>query len=471
MDQHIRFCTTSDGVRIAYATVGEGPPLVRVLGWFTHLEFEWENPRWRRIQEGMASRFTYTRYDGRGTGLSDRDVSDLSLTVGSASDLEAVINATGFDKVALYGVSQGGLVAIAYAVRNPDRVSHLIIYGASINPPWPEDQYDTMLSLVRQGWGSDLPAHRQFFTSLFIPDSDMEAIQAHTEMQRLSAPADTVMAMLNEGREVVKAGVDLAGLLPMVKVPTLVIHRRGDAIQPFELGREIAAGIPGARFLPLDGRNHAPLADVDEPVLEVMANAIEEFVGAGEEAAAEAKSLSTEDIHTILFTDVEGSTALTQRLGDAKARDLLREHERIVRKALKTHGGAEVKTMGDGFMASFSSATKALECAVAMQRAFAQRNESAEEPILVRVGLNAGEPIAEDDDLFGTAVNLSARICAHAEAGQILAPIVVRELAAGKPFLFADLGETELRGFEDPVRLYEVRWRADPTGAQASPEP
>ncbi len=162
---------------------------------------------------------------------------------------------------------------------------------------------------------------------------------------------------------------------------------------------------------------------------------------------------------TVLFTDVEGSTALTDRLGDAKARELLREHERMVREALKAHGGSEVKTMGDGFMASFSSATKALECAIAMQRAFASHNESAEEPIMVRVGLNAGEPIAEDDDLFGTAVNLAARICANADAGQILAPMVVRELAAGKQFMFADRGETSLKGFDESVRLFEVRWR------------
>jgi class 3 adenylate cyclase len=148
----------------------------------------------------------------------------------------------------------------------------------------------------------------------------------------------------------------------------------------------------------------------------------------------------------------------------------------MVREALRSHGGSEVKTMGDGFMASFTSATGALECAIAMQRAFAERNEAAAarpstgsgraEVIRVRIGLNAGEPIAEDDpdgrsDLFGTAVNLAARICAHAEAGQILAPVVVRELAAGKQFMFADLGETALRGFEDPVRLYEVRWREE----------
>ena len=192
---------------------------------------------------------------------------------------------------------------------------------------------------------------------------------------------------------------------------------------------------------------------------QVAASAIDEFVGEVEEAAQEPPEAG--HVHTILFTDMEGSTALTARLGDAKGRELLREHERIVREALKAHGGSEVKTMGDGFMASFSSATKALECAIAMQRAFAEHNESAEEPISVRIGLNAGEPIAEDDDLFGTAVNLAARICAQAEAGQILAPIVVRELAAGKQFMFADLGETELRGFEDPVRLYELRWREE----------
>jgi class 3 adenylate cyclase len=223
--------------------------------------------------------------------------------------------------------------------------------------------------------------------------------------------------------------------------------------------------------MPLDGRNHALLSDVDVPVIEVVTKAMEEFVGEGEETAP-VPGLAAEDIHTILFTDVEGSTAMTQRLGDAKAREVLREHERITREALKSHGGAEVKTMGDGFMASFGSATKALECAVAIQRAFEERNAGVgaalappqgaasgapTEAIRVRIGLNAGEPVAEDEDLFGTAVQLAARVCARAEPGQVLAANVVRELAMGKGFLFADLGEVVLRGFEDPVRLYEVR--------------
>ncbi len=190
--------------------------------------------------------------------------------------------------------------------------------------------------------------------------------------------------------------------------------------------------------------------------METLATTIDEFLSEGEE---QAKPLAPEDIHTILFTDVEGSTALTQRLGDARARELLREHERMVREALKAHGGSEVKTMGDGFMASFSSATKALECAITMQRAFAAQNETAREPLMVRVGLNAGEPIAEDDDLFGTTVNRAARITATAKGGEILVANVVRELAEGKDFLFADRGEATLKGFDEPVRLFEVRWR------------
>jgi len=196
---------------------------------------------------------------------------------------------------------------------------------------------------------------------------------------------------------------------------------------------------------------------------ESVASAVDEFLGDGEEAAAKSKLPEPSAFRTVLFTDVEGSTSLTDRLGDAKARELLREHEHLVRDALKSHGGSEVKTLGDGFMASFSSATKALECASAIQSAFAERNESADEPIRVRIGLNAGEPIAEDDpggrgDLFGTAVNMAARIASKAEGGEIVVADVVRQLVAGKEFLFNDRGDTELRGFEDPVRVYEVRW-------------
>jgi class 3 adenylate cyclase len=452
MEQQIRFCTTSDGVRIAYATLGEGPPIVRVLGWFTHLEYEWENPRWRRAYEGLTAGFSLTRYDGRGMGLSDRKRSDYSMDA-FVRDLEAVVDTLGHEKVALYGVSQGGPIAITYAVRHPERVSHLVFYGSFARSPVSEETYDTTVALIHQGWGSDLPAHRQFFTSFFMPDGDTEAIQAFNEMQRVSASAEDVAAWF----ECMRSQLEVSDLLSKVSAPTLVIHRRGDVVVPFELGRELAAGIPGARFLPLEGRNHAALSDIDLPVMELAGKATEEFLGVGQEAEAEA---TPSGLVTILFTDMEGSTSLTQRLGDAKAQEVLRTHNTIIRDALKAYSGSETKHTGDGIMASFASASKALEAAISMQRAFAQHNESnPDTPIRVRMGLNAGEPVAEDQDLFGTAVQLAARICAHAEPGQILIPEGVRHLVAGKKFLFADLGETVLRGFEDPVRLHEVRWQ------------
>ena len=466
MEQQIRFCTTPDGVRIAYATVGQGPPLVRALGWFTHLEYEWENPLWRTFIDAMSRQNLLVRYDGRGMGLSDRRVSDYSLEA-HVRDLEAVVDALGLERFALYGISQGGPTAITYAVRHPERVSHLILYGSFARISWLVDteegrqQAEAMFTLIRQGWGSDVSAFRQFFTSLFMPDADIDSIRAFNELQRVSASADNVVGLMTAVLD-----IDETQLLPQVTLPTLVIHRRGDTIVPFESGRELATGIPGARFLPLDGRNHWPLPS--EPGAAVMGKAIFEFLGEGEEAAA---GPAPSGLVTILFTDMEGSTSLTQRLGDAKAQEVLRTHNRIVRDALKTHSGSEIKHTGDGFMASFASASRALECAIAMQRAFAEHNEAAAarpstgsgraEVIRVRIGLNAGEPIAEEEDLFGTAVILAARIAAKAEGGEIVASDVVRQLVAGKGFLFADRGETALRGFEEPVRLYEVRWREE----------
>jgi class 3 adenylate cyclase len=455
MEQQIRFCTSSDGVRIAYATVGQGSPVVRIRPWFTHLEFEWESPMWRSLIDRLSARHLLIRHDGRGMGLSDRRVSDYSPEA-QVRDLEAVVDALGLERFALFGVSQGGATVITYAVRYPERVSHLILHGSFARQGWLIDTqegqqlFHSALTLIRQGWGSDVPAYRQFFTSLFIPDADVETARRFNEMQRISASPENAAALLSAMRD-----TDVTGLLSQVKAPTLVLHCRGDAVVPFEAGRELAAGIPGARFIPLDSRNHAPLPG--EPAAEVLGKALEEFLGEGEEAVAAA---APSGLVTILFTDVEGSTALTQRLGDAKAQEILRTHNTIVRGALRAHSGSEIKHTGDGIMASFTSASRALECAIAIQRAFAQHNESNPDmPIRVRIGLNAGEPVAEEEDLFGTAVQLAARIAAKAEGGEVLASDVVRQLAMGKGFLFSDRGDVALRGFEDPVRLFEVRWR------------
>jgi class 3 adenylate cyclase len=460
MEQQIRFCKTSDGVRIAYAIVGQGPPLVRVLGWFTHLEFEWQTLR--SSSEPLAENHLLVRYDGRGMGLSDRDVQDFSLEA-QVRDLEAVVDALRLRHCAMLAWSQGGPTAIAYAVRHPERVSRLILYGSYARMPLIDTeegrkQIAFLDKLIRHGWGSDLPAHRQFFTGLFMPDADPDAIPWFNELQRVSTSAENAAAAVSAFSH-----FDVTGLLPEIRIPTLVIHRRGDAISPFEWGRDLAALIPGARFVPLEGRNHAILAG--DPQFVQYCRVVEEFLAEERKPVkpkAPTPAAPSEAVHTILFTDMEGSTALTQRLGDAKGQQILRAHNTIVRDALKACGGSEIKHTGDGIMASFPSASRALECAIAIQRAVAARVEEHPDILLrVRIGLNAGEPVVEDEDLFGTAVQLAARICAHAEPGQILVPTVVRELAAGKGFLLADLGQIALRGFEDPVRLYEVRWREE----------
>jgi class 3 adenylate cyclase len=464
MEQDIRFCKTSDGVRIAYAVTGGGPPLVRSLGWFTHLEHEWETPYFGPFNQILSQHYTLVRYDGRGMGLSDRNTADFSLEA-KVKDLEAVIDGAGIDRCAIMGLSEGGPTAVAYAVKHPDRVSRLVLYGS--NPSFNQmaetsegrQLADAMINLARVGWGSDHPSYRQFFTAMFMPDAPAEALRTFSQYQRASAPPESVVAMIEA---LIK--FDVRDLAPQVSVPTLVIHRRGDTAVPFESGREFAALIPGARFLPLEGRNHIFMPD--EPEAARFLQALDGFM-APDTAAAASPVATQSGLVTILFTDMEGSTALTQRLGDAKAQDILRQHNTVIRDALKAHGGSEIKHTGDGIMASFGSSSRALNCAVAIQQAFAPPDSSlpvrAETPypVRVRIGLNAGEPVAEERDLFGTAVQLAARICARAEPGQVLAANVVRELAAGKGFLFSDHGDVALRGFEDPVRLYEVRWASE----------
>ena len=446
MEPQIRFCTSADGTRIAYETRGEGPPLVNFPAWGGNIDLDWTHPDSRRWFERLGRNRRLVGIDRRGCAASQRDVDDFSLKA-HVGDLAAVVDTLELTKFDLWGDGEGAAVCVAYAAQNPQRVSHLGLWSLCA---WGRETVDArglqaLLILIRDNWSL---ARRTMADSTY-PSGPVELQRWWADLLRQSMSPDVAARYVE-----FQTSLDIEAYLPQVQAPTLVLHRRGSRIWPISDVRAAAAMIPTCTFVLLDGDiTNELFGDISylETVRAFFDDAPVDMPG-GEPA-----KLGT--FRTILFTDVEGSTALTERLGDTQARDLLREHERITREALKAHGGSEVKTMGDGFMASFSSATKALECAISIQRAFAEHNDSADEPILVRIGLNAGEPIAEDEDLFGTAVNMAARICSRADGGQILAPIVVRELVAGKGFLLSDVGETELRGFEDPVRLYEVRWR------------
>jgi len=450
MEPRIQFAKTSDGVNIAFWTMGEGDVLIYMSQPLqTSMQTALQVPETRVWHECLARGRKLVRYDFRGSGLSQRDISDYS-TDRMRLDLEAVVDQLGVDTVSIWAEHDSGPIAVAYVAGHPDRVKALVLWcsWARIGDIEGFADEKSDIEAMERMIETNLRLYIEVVAGTIGGMPPALARRFADASSKAASPKDLKRFMDQDWK------FDVTALLPSIQCPTLVLHPRDQQMLRMENGARLAAGIPNAHFVLLDDDSAVPWLRDPERV----AARLDEFLGEGEEATEGAK-LATEHVHTILFTDVEGSTALTQRLGDVKARELLREHELIVREALKAHNGSEVKTMGDGFMASFSSATKALECAIAMQRSFAQHNESAKEPIRVRVGLNAGEPIAEDDDLFGTAVNLAARICSQAEAGQILAPIVVRELAAGKQFMFADLGETELRGFEDPVRLYELRWR------------
>jgi len=250
--QEVHFCTAADGVRIAYAMAGQGEPLIKAANWLNHLEYDWQSPIWSHLFRALAATHRLIRYDERGNGLSDWDVADISFDA-FVQDLESVIEATGLKRFALLGISQGAAVSIAYAVRYPERVSHLILLGGFARGRHKRDpeQFDIMTSLIRQGWGRENPASRQFFSSLFMPDASYEQWKSFNDLQRITtSPENAVRIMQATGV------VDVTGLLQQVKVPTLVLHGRNDAAIPFEEGRILAAGIPGARFVALESRNH-----------------------------------------------------------------------------------------------------------------------------------------------------------------------------------------------------------------------
>lgn len=277
--QQIRFAPASNGLRIAYAESGEGVPLVRTSHWMTHVDWDWQTPVWGPLIRGLSARHHLYRYDALGSGLSDPDPDPGAIDLESmVADLEKVVDSAGLPRFALLGASQGGATAIAYAARHPERVTRLVLLdafsrGALVRQPGPQalEMVDAMAKLVRAGWGQDNPAFRQMFTTQFFPDSTREQQDAFNELQRLSCTAERA-----EGLVRASAAIDASPSLAHIACPTLVIHCRGDARVPFEEGRFIASAIGGARFEPLDSRNHVPLKG--EPAFEEALRLVNDFV-------------------------------------------------------------------------------------------------------------------------------------------------------------------------------------------------
>jgi pimeloyl-ACP methyl ester carboxylesterase/DNA-binding winged helix-turn-helix (wHTH) protein len=276
--QEIRYCHAADGVRLAYATAGRGPRLFKAANYLNHLEYDWESPITRHLLRGLASNFRLVRYDARGNGLSDWDVANISFEAW-VSDLETVADAVGWDRFPLMGQSQGCAVSIAYAARHPERVSHLVLFGSFARGRMvraageaERDKIRAMETLIRLGWGEENAAFRQMFTSLFVPEGSKEQLDWFNELQRRTTSPSCAARYFH-----VVNDIDVRQLLSRVRAPTLVMHLREDAVHAFDFGREIAAGIPGAHFVPLPGRNHMPLEH--DPASSRILDEIKRFLG------------------------------------------------------------------------------------------------------------------------------------------------------------------------------------------------
>ncbi len=448
----IHYARTEDGVSIAYWTLGHGSPLIADVGQWSHVQREWDIPERRAWFERQAENHTLIRFDHRGTGLSDRQVDDFSLDA-FARDIDAVMGHVGIEEAALFGASTGQRSAVNYAANHPEHVPQLILYQSSL--------LDGSMSPSLQALAALRDADWEFYTdAVVLWVQGWSAGEASAKIGAMFRDALTPEV----ARAIAKAQqVDLQPLLKNLTMPALLIFRPGSRNYDQDLPRKIGSQMPNARSAFLDGTDYVWYL----PDSEKLVTTIDEFIAEHEpqpEPEAQPDAVSAQelvsDTQIVLFTDIVGSSALSSRYGDEKAHEVRRAHDRIVREALSTYRGKEVKHTGDGIMAAFAMASHSLDCSITIQRGVAAYNEEHSElPFAIYIGLNAGEPIAENEDLFGTSVDLAARICDFADPGQILASDVVRQLVAGKHFLFADHGTSELRGMEDPIKLWEVRWQ------------
>src|SRR5437763_4108569 len=435
-----RYARSGDA-SIAYQVVGDGPiDLVLVLGFATHLELQWEMPPFARFFERISSFSRRILFDKRGTGLSD-PVTEVPSLEQRIDDVRAVMEAAGSERAALFGVSEGGPMSVLFAATHPERVTALVLHGAmgrtteAPDYPWAtpaEALRESAAELIAPYWGQQAQGMVELFAPSFA-DSP-EAVEFTARIERSAASPAMVQQIFEMFLD-----IDVRAILPTIHVPTLVLHRRGDRVVNRRAGEELAAQIPGARYVELPGIDHLPWAGDSEAVL----GEIEEFLTG-------ARSVPEPDrvLATVMFTDIVGSTERATELGDARWRELLAAHQAAVRRELMRFRGSEVKTLGDGCLATFDGPARAIRCG----QAIAQGARSG--GLEVRVGLHSGEVELMDDDVGGIAVHIAARVGALAGPDEVLVSSTVKDLVAGSGIPFADRGTHRLKGIDDEWRLF-----------------
>jgi len=442
MEPETRYAKSED-LHIAYQVVGQGPSdLVLVPPFVSHVEHYWEEPLVTRFLTRLASFSRLILFDKRGTGLSDRVPPDRLPTLEQRmDDVRAVMDAAGSERAALFGPSEGGPMSALFAATYPERTTALILYGTFASTirdasyPWPMDpaERQRMIEAIPQQWG------RGTYADLLAPSltGDERFRRWWARLERLGASPGAAMALRRMNGQ-----IDIRETLPVIRVPTLVLHRTGDLDTSIEEGRYLAAHIPGAKFVDLPGADHLPWAGDQDAILDE----VEEFLTGVRPVAEPDRVLAT-----VVFTDIVGSTEHAAELGDRRWRDVLVSHHGIVRRELDRFRGREVKTVGDGFLATFDGPARAVRCACAI------RDGVGSIGVSIRAGLHTGECEFVENDVGGIAVHIGARVAAKAQPNEVLVSSTVKDLVVGSGIEFQDRGIHQLRGVPGEWRLYAVQ--------------
>ena len=442
MTPETRYART-DELYLAYQILGEGAvDLVLAEQWTSHQEAQWDVPPVAELRRRLAAIGRLILFDKRGVGMSDpvpiRSLPSIETWI---DDVRAVMDAAGSEQASLFGISEGGPMCVLFAATHPARASALVLHGAMARTteapdyPWasPADALrESAAEFIAPYWGRE----PEGMLELFAPSlaHDPEVVEYTGRMERSAASPSMVQQIFEMFLD-----IDVRAVLPTIQVPTLVIHRRGDRVVNRRAGEALAAQIAGGRYVEVPGIDHLPWAGDSEAVL----GEIEEFL-TGVRSAPEPDRV----LATVMFTDIVASTERATELGDARWRELLSAHHAAVRRELTRFRGREVKTLGDGYLATFDGPARAIRCGHALAQA--ARSLGLE----VRVGLHSGEVEVMDGDVGGIAVHIAARVGALANGGEVLVSSTVKDLVAGSGIRFEDRGTRRLKGLSDEWRLY-----------------
>jgi class 3 adenylate cyclase len=438
VSREIRYARNGD-VSLAYQVIGDGPiDVVLVSGFVSNQEVMWDDPLAQRIPERIGAFARLILYDKRDQGLSDRMGKPPTLEE-SMDDLRAVMDAAGCERAALYGVSEGGPMCQLFAATFPERVTALALYGTycrmiegdGYDIGVPDRAIAAFGEILSEKWGSPVGLH------MFAPGvaDDPRFRDYWGRLLRSGSSPKSAIALMDLYRQ-----IDTRSVLGSISAPTLVMHRSGDRAAPVSWGRYLAEHIPGARYVELDGIDHLPMVD-PEPILDEL----EEFL-TGTRLDHEPDRV----LATVMFTDIVSSTERAAELGDRRWRDLIETHDALVRRQLDRHRGRAVKTLGDGFLATFDGPARAIRCAQAIREGVRTLG------IEIRAGLHTGELEVRGDDVAGMAVNIGARVGAKAEPGEVLVSSTVTDLVVGSGLEFRARGTHELKGVPGEWRLFAV---------------